>query len=69
MLVPVILPPGRTKFDTRPTATGSAVKPTIGIVVVAALTSSTMGLEIATIISVAVNYFAGKFGVVKGQLS
>src|SRR5262249_36881982 len=38
MLMPVALPPGRARLDTRPTFTGSSPTPnTIGIVVVAAL--------------------------------
>jgi len=46
MLMPVTLPPGRLKLDTRPSATGSAPLPkTIGIDVVAALAASVAYVE------------------------
>jgi hypothetical protein len=50
-VAPVIFPPGRAKLATIPASTGTATIPTIGIVAVVALKSSTRLLEAVTITS------------------
>src|SRR5215831_21288575 len=48
--MPVALPPGRARLETRPSLTGSWPTPkTIGIIVLAALAASAGALESATI--------------------
>jgi hypothetical protein len=64
-VAPVKEPPGRAKLAAIPTATGSVVTATIGIVLEAALKFSTKRDETVTITSrLGANHFSGKFRVV-----
>jgi hypothetical protein len=64
-LTPVMLPPGRARLGTMPNSIARAKIPTIGIVLVAALSLRTRKVSKAIIRSIPTNYLASEVRIMR----